>query len=221
MSILGIAEGFWSASPREGRVEGFELSLRRTDGSVIRALMSAREIQFRGSPALVAACTDITSRLETEQALRTSEARLQAFMQHAPAGMYLKDLEGRYVVANPEMERVQNRPVSEIIGRTPEDVFAPEHAAMIRGYDRQVLRTGASVVNEEYVPYFPHYVWRLVIRFPIRDEAGRDSPTSPASSSTSATGRRPRPKPTGSARRCTSARSWRRSARSWPAWRMN
>jgi PAS domain S-box-containing protein len=158
---------------RDGRVEGFELSLRRTDGSVIRALMSAREIQFRGSPALVAACTDITSRLETEHALRTSEARLQAFMQHAPAGMYLKDLDGRYVVANPEMERVQNRPVSEIIGRTPEDVFAPPDAAMIRDYDRQVLRTGASVVNEEYVPYFPHYVWRLVIRFPIRDEGGK------------------------------------------------
>jgi PAS domain S-box-containing protein len=157
---------------RDGRVEGFELSLRRTDGSIIRALMSAREIQFRGSPALVAACTDITSRLETEHALRTSEARLQAFMQHAPAGMYLKDLEGRYVVANPEMERVQNRPVSEIIGRTPEDVFAPKDAAAIRGYDRQVLRTGSSVVNEEYVPYFPHYVWRLVIRFPIRDEEG-------------------------------------------------
>jgi PAS domain S-box-containing protein len=158
---------------RDGRVEGFELSLRRTNGSIIRALMSAREIQFRGLPALVAACTDITSRLETEHALRTSEARLQGFMQHAPAGMYLKDMEGRYVVANPEMERAQNRPVSEIIGRTPEDVFAPQDAAVIRGYDRQVLRTGTSVVNEEYVPYFPHYVWRLVIRFPIRDEEGK------------------------------------------------
>jgi PAS domain S-box-containing protein len=157
---------------RDGRVEGFELSLRRTDGSIIRVLMSAREIQFRGSPALVAACTDITSRLETEHALRASEARLQAFMQHAPAGMYLKDLEGRYVVANPEMERVQNRPVSEILGRTPEDVFKPEDAAVIRSYDRQVLQSGASIVNEEYVPYFPHYVWRLVIRFPIRDEEG-------------------------------------------------
>lgn len=45
-------------------------------------------------------------------------------MQHAPAGMFLKDLEGRYIVANPEMEKVQNRPVSKIIGRTPQDVFA-------------------------------------------------------------------------------------------------
>jgi PAS domain S-box-containing protein len=157
---------------RKGKVEGYEVSLRRKDGAIIRALMSAREIQFRGAPALVVAVTDITSRLEIEHALRASEARLQAFMQHAPAGMYLKDLEGRYVVANPEMERVQNRPVSEILGRTPEDVFAPPDAAMIRGYDSQVLRTGTSVVNEEYVPYFPHYVWRLVIRFPIRDEEG-------------------------------------------------
>jgi PAS domain S-box-containing protein len=158
---------------REGSVEGFELSLRRKDGTVIRALMSAREFQFRGAPALVAAVTDITARLETEQALRTSEARLQAFMQHAPAGMFLKDLEGRYVLANPEMEKVQNRPVSRIIGRTPEDVFTPEDAALIRSYDRQVLSTGASVVNEEYVPYFPHYVWRMVVRFPIRDEQGQ------------------------------------------------
>jgi PAS domain S-box-containing protein len=158
---------------RNGSVEGFELSLRRTDGSVVRVLMSAREIQFRGAPALVAACTDITARLEAEHALRTSEARLQAFMQHAPAGMYLKDLEGRYVVANPEMERVQNRPLSQIIGRTPEDVFTPEDAALIRSYDRRVLRTGASVVNEEYVPYLPNYVWRMVVRFPIRDEHGQ------------------------------------------------
>jgi PAS domain S-box-containing protein len=158
---------------RKGKVEGYEVSLRRQDGAIIRALMSAREIQFRGAPALVVAVTDITSRLEIEHALRASEARLQAFMQHAPAGMYLKDLEGRYVVANPEMERVQNRPVSEIIGRTPEDVFKPEDAAAIRGYDRQVLQSGASIVNEEYVPYFPHYAWRLVIRFPIRDEEGK------------------------------------------------
>lgn len=158
---------------RKGKVEGYEVSLRRKDGAIIRALMSAREIQFRGAPALVVAVTDITSRLEIEHALRASEARLQAFMQHAPAGMYLKDLEGRYVVANPEMERVQNRPVSEIIGCTPEDVFKPEDAEAIRGYDRQVLQSGASIVNEEYVPYFPHYVWRLVIRFPIRDEEGR------------------------------------------------
>jgi signal transduction histidine kinase/CheY-like chemotaxis protein len=62
--------------------------------------------------------------------------------------------------------------VAQIIGRTPEDVFEPELAATIRGYDKQVLETGASVINEEHVPYMPHYTWRMVIRFPIRDVEG-------------------------------------------------
>ncbi|EWY41664.1 histidine kinase [Skermanella stibiiresistens SB22] len=158
---------------REGGVQGFELSLRRIDGVIVRALISARPIQFRGSPALVAAVTDITDRQEIEQALRTSEARLNAFMRHAPAGMYLKDLEGRYVMANPEMEKVQNRPVSEIIGRTPEDVFPVTLAARIRRHDGEVLATGATVFSEEHVPDLPSYVWRMVVRFPIRDETGR------------------------------------------------
>ena len=116
----------------QGVVEGFEVPMRREDGSVIRALVSARTIDFRGSPAIVAVVTDITARLEMEQALRASEARLAAFMQHAPAGMYLKDLEGRYIMVNPEMEKVQNRPMARIIGRMPEDIFKPKDAAVIR-----------------------------------------------------------------------------------------
>ena len=156
-----------------GTVEGFEVPMRREDGSAIRGLISARTIDFRGSSAIVGVVTDITARLEMEQALRASEARLAAFMQNAPAGMYLKDLEGRYIMVNPEMEKVQNRPMDRIIGRTPEDIFKPEDAAVIRRHDRKVMRKGAIVVNEEYLPYMPHYIWRMVIRFPIRDEPGR------------------------------------------------
>jgi PAS domain S-box-containing protein len=159
----------------DGVVEGFELPMRRQDGTVIRALISARAIDFRGSSAIVAVVTDITARLEMEQALRASEARLAAFMQHAPAGMYLKDLKGRYIMVNPEMERVLNRPMTRIIGRAPEDIFKPGDAATIRIHDQEVLRKGAIVVNEEYLPYMPNYTWRMVIRFPIRDEPGRIS----------------------------------------------
>ena len=121
----GSPAGFWIASPGTAASRGSScLSAVRTDRSSGLSCRRARS-SSGGRRPLSPPVTDITSRLETEHALRTSEARLQAFMQHAPAGMYLKDLEGRYVVANPEMERVQNRPVSEIIGRTPEDVFAP------------------------------------------------------------------------------------------------
>ena len=156
-----------------GRIEGLEMSLRRPDGSTIRALISARAIQFHGVPAVLAATTDITARLHVEQALRASEMRLAAFMQHAPVGMYLKDLEGRYVMLNPEMANVFRRPAEAVIGRTPEDVFPPDEAAMIRSYDREALATGTATVKEEFLSGLDQYAWSMVIRFPVRDESGR------------------------------------------------
>ena len=48
---------------------------------------------------------DMSQRHAADAALRASEARLAAFMKHSPIGMYLKDTDGRYLMANPEMER--------------------------------------------------------------------------------------------------------------------
>ena len=53
---------------------------------------------------------DITERKRAEAALKASEARLAAFMENAPVGMYLKDLAGRYLMANPEMGKLFGRP---------------------------------------------------------------------------------------------------------------
>ncbi|MCW2242391.1 PAS domain S-box protein [Azospirillum canadense] len=158
---------------KTGWAEGFEVQMRRKDGSTVWALISARTIDFRGIPAVLSAITDISERRRTEQALRASEARLAAFMQYAPVGMYLKDADGHYVMANPEMAKVFARPVAEMIGRTPEDVFEPHEAAMIRRYDRDVLETGAATVEEEYLSGLQDYSWSMVIRFPVRDDTGR------------------------------------------------
>src|SRR6476620_2627021 len=89
----------------------------------------------------------------------------------APVGMYLKDAAGRYLLANPEMAKVFGRPVAEVVGQTPEDVFAPDEAAIIRAYDREVLESGAATMHEEHLPTSQDYTWSMVIRFPVRDDA--------------------------------------------------
>jgi PAS domain S-box-containing protein len=116
---------------------------------------------------------DETARREAEEALKRSEARLAAFMQHAPVGMYLKDVAGRYLMANPEMAKVFERPVAEVVGRTPEDVFTTDEAATIRAYDREMIESGAATVHEEHLPTSRDYAWSMVIRFPVSDEAGQ------------------------------------------------
>ncbi|HMR32681.1 MAG TPA: PAS domain S-box protein [Geminicoccus sp.] len=115
---------------------------------------------------------DITEERKAEQALRESEARLAGFLENAPVGMYLKSVDGRYLMANREMAKVFGRPVEEMIGRTAADVLTPEAARMVRGYDLEVIETGQPTVHEEYLEDMTDYAWTMVIRFPVRDAGG-------------------------------------------------
>ncbi|HEX5077995.1 MAG TPA: PAS domain S-box protein [Geminicoccaceae bacterium] len=153
---------------RTGRVDGFELQMRRADGSTMWALLSARPITFHGEPAMLSAVTEISELKAMEQALRDSEARLAAFMENAPVGMYLKDLDGHYVLANPEMTKVFARPAHEMIGRTAADTRAEHDLVGVARRDREVLESGRVVVVEEHTPDLDAYRWSMVIRFPIR-----------------------------------------------------
>jgi PAS domain S-box-containing protein len=157
----------------EGRVDGFEAKMRRIDGEFVWILFSARTMSYRGQPAFVAVMTDITDRRRMEEALRASEARLAAFMQHAPVGMYLKSVDGRYVMANPEMAKVFGVPAEEAIGRSVADFLPADEAAMIRGYDQRIIESGEQHVVEEFLEGYDAFAWTMVIRFPVRDGSGR------------------------------------------------
>jgi PAS domain S-box-containing protein len=153
---------------RTGRVDGFEVQMRRADGGTMWALISARPITFHGEPAMLTAVTEFSDRKAMEQALRDSEARLAAFMENAPVGMYLKDLHGRYALANPEMTKVFARPAQDMIGLTAADTRAEHDLESVARHDREVLRSGRAVVVEEHTPGLDAYSWSMVIRFPIR-----------------------------------------------------
>jgi PAS domain S-box-containing protein len=157
----------------EGRVDGFEVEMRGRDGAALWCLMSARYVAFGGRPAVLTAITDVTQLKAMQQALQESEARLAAFMENAPVGMYLKDVEGRYVLLNPEMGKVLGADVERMLGRTVLDSPIGNDAAFIPERDQEVLRTGRVLVTEEHLPNPDQYTWELVIRFPVRDSDGR------------------------------------------------
>lgn len=101
-------------------------------------------------------------------------ARLAAFMEHAPIGMYLKDAEGRYIMANPEFTRVFGLPLDRILGRSAQDLMIPEEAAMVAENDREVLETGQPRTREEHLAGRDAYEWTLVLRFPLWSEAAQE-----------------------------------------------
>ena len=149
-----------------------EITAVRASGEEFPVEMVIVDTGAAEGTAFVAYLRDITERKRVEQELRDSEARLSAFMTNAPVGMYVKDRDGRYVMLNPEMERVFGRPREEVIGRTVCDLFTPAEGHLITGYDRELLETGLPSVHEEYLPDLDAYAWSLVIRFPILDASG-------------------------------------------------
>lgn len=158
-----------------GKPEQFEFRFRRTDGTALPVLAATNPLRD-GNGRIIGAVgmfSDLTERKIAEEKLRASQALLAAFRNNAPIGMYMKDADGRYLMLNPEMGKVFDRPAEEVIGRSADELFGPEEAAMINAYDREILETGQSRSVEEYLPGRHDYSWSLVVRFPILLEDGQ------------------------------------------------
>jgi PAS domain S-box-containing protein len=146
---------------------------RLKSGSIIDVDVSSSTIEFGGRAAVLVVARDITQQAQVEAKLRDVEGRFQALIQNAPFVTYVKDTEGRYVFYNRESERVFGIGSEQHIGRTISDVTVADFAAIVNEMDRKVVATGEPMVMELRFPPGVAYEWALVIKFPIRDEAGK------------------------------------------------
>ncbi len=67
----------------------------------------------------------------SEQALRSKQAELDAVLRQVPAGVARLDREGRYRYVNRQMAHMLGLPLEQVVGRTFEEVVAPERRAEV------------------------------------------------------------------------------------------
>ena len=108
----------------------------------------------------------------TRGALEENQGRFQAVLDAAPAPVYAKDTEGRYLFVNRRFEEVLNVRAEDVVGCTDFDIMPPEVAASVRANDERVLATGRQIEIEEEVPTGDVPQWYLSVKFPLRDAAG-------------------------------------------------
>jgi PAS domain S-box-containing protein len=90
----------------------------------------------------------VDDRIDTQRALASSEAQLQAVVDNTPNGMTLKDSAGRILLANPTYADWVGLTTDALVGKTMWDVF-PEHDALeISEKDRSVLAKGELDIGE-------------------------------------------------------------------------
>jgi PAS domain S-box-containing protein len=164
--LLGLLD-----APR--RLNEFELCLRARDGSRRWVLTNIRQLEpeaGRVGGSLVCVVTDITERKLWEETLRQSEQRFATFMRNLPGVAFVKDLNGKYVYYNESSWALFRKHPEEIVGKTDEELWPPEDAAVYRENDRTVVKTAKPVeVTESVTHEDGKHAW-LIGKFPIMEE---------------------------------------------------
>ena len=165
-AMARVAEGSLFSHGRETR-------FLRKDGTLV---WTHRTISLRRDSAgrpqhFIGVIQDITERKAAEEALRESKERLQAILDHSPALIYMKRLDGTYLLANSLFEKKFGQGRS-VIGRTAFDLFAPSAAEGRIERDRAVVSRGEPILSEETVDEQDGRHIYLSIRFPLRDAHG-------------------------------------------------
>ncbi|MFN8640161.1 MAG: PAS domain-containing protein, partial [Candidatus Binatia bacterium] len=114
---------------------------------------------------------DAAERRHAMDLLARSEQLLRDIVDHSTAVIFLKDLDGRYLLINRHYERLFGVTGAEWVGRTDYELFPVAVAETLRANDRQVLAAGTPLHLEEVVPTGGRDRTYISVKFPLR---GRD-----------------------------------------------
>ena len=83
----------------------------------------------------------------TKQALQKNYNLLLAVINSTPAALFVKDIQGRYMMLNAAGASIIGKSVNDIIGRDDSELFPPEIAGNIRRTDRPIMSSGKNAIN--------------------------------------------------------------------------
>ncbi len=141
--------------------------------AVIEHLAAQAAISLQNARLYADLAQENAVRRQTEAALRESEARIRSIVENSMATIYLKDLEGRYLMVNRWFATLLHKDPTQIVGKTDAELFGPAEAEAFTENDRKVLEVDAPLEFEEEVAQADHVHTYVSIKFPLHDEAGR------------------------------------------------
>jgi len=144
---------------REERTWNYEGRLRKPSGEIIRFTSNATPVKRDGELVFIGVMLDTTEQHRAEQALRESSQLNEQIIQSVREGIIVYDRQLRYRVWNPFMERLTGIPATQVLGRTPMEVFS---FALDRGkneWDERLERVRGALEGQTYAPKdFPFHI---------------------------------------------------------------
>jgi PAS domain S-box-containing protein len=109
----------------------------------------------------------------SSQALHKNLALLRGIMESTPDAVFVKDLNGRYMMVNPAAGKFVSRAPDEVLGLTDVDLFGAENGRTLMHRDREVIATGETQTYEFSRPATTGVSTYLTTKGPYRDANGR------------------------------------------------
>lgn len=125
---------------------------RKKDGTIIDVEIIAHDIHFEGTIARMILSNDVTARIKAEEALRESQQLLMAIVDNSQAVIYVKKLNGQYLMVNRRFREIFNLTNEDIINKTDFDIFPREVASALRQMDERTALATHPLTEQEMVP---------------------------------------------------------------------
>lgn len=145
----------------------------RLDNTPIAVEVAAVPFSYRGEASGLVFVRDVSQRKRSAEGLRQNQLLLRAIIDNSTAVIFVKDLDGRYLLVNRRYAELFQVSGEKMVGRRDHDVLPDEVANAVLAADRQVLAQGAAREFEEVIPLDDGLHTFLALKFPLRDELGR------------------------------------------------
>lgn len=129
-----------------GRISGFDLEFRRSDGSTIWVTLSARRLAEAEGGGLEGVLHDVSDRRRTERQQRERRAMVQALLNATSDATMLIDAHGTLLACNKVFADRFHHTVDEVVGRDLFTLFPPDVRDRRREACSEAMRSGETIV---------------------------------------------------------------------------
>ena len=157
-------------------VDNSERILLRADNTPLTVLKTIKRIQIGGKERLLESFVDITVQKKAEEALHNERTLFRTIIDLIPDAVYVKDTEGRKIIANPkEVHFAGKNTEEEIIGKTDFQLYPDREAKRSLDEDHIVLHTGKPIfdIDGTLTDKEGMFHWLLCSKVPLRDVHGK------------------------------------------------
>ena len=153
------------------------LALRKDNSRFYVEVNSTLLCDARGNPeSILFVERDITKRKQTEETLQNERTLFRTIIDLIPDAVYVKDMEGRKIIANPkEVLFAGKNSEDEIIGRTDFQLHPELEANRALEEDQLVLQQGKPIydIDGTLIDRDGIFHWLLCSKVPLRDVHGQ------------------------------------------------